>query len=661
LPVFLLYSSSIQKYGILIHGIQIVLIIERGERMLHNLLSTVNRPQDLKNFSVTQMERLAEEIRELLINTVANNGGHLAPNLGVVELTIAIHAVFDSPRDKIIWDVGHQAYVHKILTGRRDQFSTIRQFGGLSGFPKRSESEHDAFGTGHSSTSISAAVGMALARDISGERHKVLAVIGDGSLTGGQAYEALDQAGHLGNDLTVILNDNEMSIARNVGAMATYLSKIRTDPTYSRVKRDMELLLRRIPAIGETVAKTAERMKDSFKYFLIPGMIFEELGFTYLGPIDGHNVPALLDVLGKAKTMQGPVLVHVITCKGKGYTPAECSADKFHGIGPFCIESGKVIPHGDTPTYTSVAGKALVELAEKDQDIVAITAAMPQGTGLGTFADRYPKRFFDVGIAEPHAITMAAAMAAEGKKPVIAIYSTFFQRAYDQVVHDVCLQELPVTFLLDRAGIVGEDGPTHHGVFDYAYLRHIPNMTIMAPKDENELRHMLYTAIYHNGPVAIRYPRGNGQGVPINDPFHPIEIGCSEKLYSGRDVVFLATGVMVEPCLGARELLAKEGIQAGVVNARFVKPIDAAMVRDLAESGAVIVTVEDHVLQGGFGSAVLECINSQHLTGVKLLRLGLPDQFIEHGGRDHLLAQFGLTADGISAAAKEYFNQYGAK
>ncbi|MBP1763735.1 MAG: dxs 2 [Firmicutes bacterium] len=629
--------------------------------MLHNLLSTVNRPQDLKNFSVLQMERLAEEIRDLLINTVANNGGHLAPNLGVVELTIAIHAVFDSPRDKIIWDVGHQAYVHKILTGRRDQFSTIRQFGGLSGFPKRSESEHDAFGTGHSSTSISAAVGMALSRDISGERHKVLAVIGDGSLTGGQAYEALDQAGHLGNDLTVILNDNEMSIARNVGAMATYLSKIRTDPTYSRVKRDMELLLRRIPAIGETVAKTAERMKDSFKYFLIPGMIFEELGFTYLGPIDGHNVPALLDVLKKAKTMQGPVLVHVITCKGKGYTPAECSADKFHGIGPFCIESGKVIPHGDTPTYTSVAGKALVELAEKDQDIVAITAAMPQGTGLGTFADRYPKRFFDVGIAEPHAITMAAAMAAEGKKPVIAIYSTFFQRAYDQVVHDVCLQELPVTFLLDRAGIVGEDGPTHHGVFDYAYLRHIPHMTIMAPKDENELRHMLFTAIYHNGPVAIRYPRGNGQGVPICDPFHPIEIGRSEKLCSGRDIIFLATGVMVEPCLEAKELLAEEGIQAGVVNARFVKPIDAAMVRELADSGAVIVTVEDHVLQGGFGSAVLECINSQNLTGVKLLRLGLPDQFIEHGGRDHLLAQFGLTADGIRAAAKEYFNQHGAK
>ncbi|MBP2640859.1 MAG: dxs 2 [Firmicutes bacterium] len=629
--------------------------------MLNNLLSTVDRPQDLKNLSVAQMERLAAEIRDLLINTVAHNGGHLAPNLGVVELTLAIHNVFDSPRDKIIWDVGHQAYVHKILTGRRNQFSTIRQFGGLSGFPKRSESEHDAFGAGHSSTSISAAVGMALARDISGEQHKVLAVIGDGSLTGGQAYEALDQAGHLGNDLIVVLNDNEMSIARNVGAMATYLSKIRTDPTYSRVKRDVELLLRRIPAIGETVAKTAERVKDSFKYFLIPGMIFEELGFTYLGPIDGHNIPALLDVLGKAKVMQGPVLVHVITCKGKGYTPAECSADKFHGIGPFCVESGKVISNGNNPTYTSIAGKALVELADKDPEIVAITAAMPQGTGLGTFSDRFPKRFFDVGIAEPHAITMAAAMAAEGKRPVIAIYSTFFQRAYDQVVHDVCLQELPVTFLLDRAGIVGEDGPTHHGVFDFAYLRHIPHMTIMTPKDENELRHMLFTAIYHNGPVAIRYPRGSGRGVPIDDPFHQIEIGRSEELVSGQDLVFLAAGIMVEPCLAAKDLLAAEGIRAGVVNARFVKPIDVEMVKKLSASGAVIVTVEDHVLPGGFGSAVLECINSQNISGVKLLRLGLPDQFIEHGSREQLLEQFGLSASGISAAAKAYFYQYGAK
>ena len=629
--------------------------------MFNNLLSTVDRPQDLKSLSVSEMERLAAEIRDLLINTVAHNGGHLAPNLGVVELTIAIHRLFDSPRDKIIWDVGHQAYVHKILTGRRNQFSTIRQFGGLSGFPKRSESEHDAFGTGHSSTSISAAVGMALARDISGEKHKVIAVIGDGSLTGGQAYEALDQAGHLGNDLIVILNDNEMSIARNVGAMATYLSKIRTDPTYSRVKRDVELLLRRIPAIGETVAKTAERVKDSFKYFLIPGMIFEELGFTYLGPIDGHNIPALLDVLGKAKVMTGPVLVHVITCKGKGYTPAECSADKFHGIGPFCVESGKVIPHGDIPTYTSVAGKALVELAEKDKEIVAITAAMPQGTGLGAFSDRFPERFFDVGIAEPHAITMAAAMAAEGKRPVIAIYSTFFQRAYDQVVHDVCLQELPVTFLLDRAGIVGEDGPTHHGVFDFAYLRHIPNMMIMTPKDENELRHMLFTAIYHNGPVAIRYPRGSGLGVSMNDSFHRLEIGCSEELFAGRDIVFLAAGDMVGPCLAAKDLLAGEGIQAGVVNARFIKPIDAAMVRKIADSGAVIVTVEDHVLSCGFGSAVLECINAQKMMGVKLLRLGLPDQFIEHGSRSQLLDQFGLSAAGISAAAKEYFQQYGVK
>jgi len=628
---------------------------------LGKLLDGINGPQDLKSLSLDQLETLAGEIRELLIHTVSANGGHLAPNLGVVELTLALHKVFDSPKDKFVWDVGHQAYVHKILTGRRETFSTLRKADGISGFPKRCESQHDAFGTGHSSTSISSALGIALARDISRDKYNVISIIGDGSLTGGQAYEALNHAGHLGIKLTVILNDNEMSIEKNVGAMSEYLAKMRTAPSYSKVKRDIEYLLRRIPAIGDSVAKTVERVKSGLKYLVVPGILFEELGFTYLGPIDGHNIPLILDVLDKTKSIEGPVLIHLVTQKGRGYMPAECNADKFHGVGPFCIETGEIIKNGGAPSYTKVFGDALVKLAAQNPDIVAITAAMPEGTGLKKFAVKYPNRFFDVGIAEQHAITMAAGMASQGKRPVVAVYSTFMQRAYDQIVHDVCLQNLPVIFMLDRAGIVGEDGPTHHGVFDYSYLRHIPNIVIMAPKDENELQHMLYTATTLNAPVAIRYPRGNGLGVELQTGFTQLTAGKAEQLSAGKDVVFLAIGTMVEACSSAAGLLAEKGIAAGVVNARFVKPLDGQIIRQVARDAGIIVTVEDNLLAGGFGSAVLEYINAQKLNWVKILRLGLPDKYIEHGSRGYLLTQYGLDNRGIAVAVEAFVRQFGAK
>lgn len=624
-------------------------------------LDSIDKPEDLKKLTFAQLEKLAGEIRELLINTVSQTGGHLAPNLGVVELTLAIHKVFESPKDKIIWDVGHQAYVHKIITGRRPVFHSLRQLNGISGFPKRNENEHDIFGTGHASTSISAALGIALARDIAGEKNHVLAVIGDGSLTGGQAYEALNHAGDLGTNIIVILNDNEMSIAKNVGAMSEYLSRIRTAPTYAKVKRDIEFLLRRIPAIGDTVAKTVERLKNSLRYLLVPGMLFEELGFTYIGPIDGHNISLIADVLQKAKSMQGPILIHVQTRKGKGYAYAECHADKFHGVGPFCIESGEVKKSSSAPTYTAVFSDALVKLAGRNKDIIAITAAMPEGTGLRKFADAFPKRFFDVGIAEQHAVTMAAGLATQGKKPVVALYSTFAQRSYDQILHDVCLQNLPVIFALDRAGIVGEDGPTHHGLFDLSYLRHIPNIVVMAPKDENELRNMLFTAFEAGGPVAIRYPRGAAEGVSIDSDFAKLEIGKAEQIKQGSDVAFLALGPMVGACMQASRFLEQDGISAGVIDARFVKPLDESMIKHIAKHTGIIVTVEDHVLSGGFGSAVLECINSANLNWVKILRLGFPDKFIEHGSRTKLMEMYGLNALGIAQSVRLFLQKFGAR
>lgn len=612
---------------------------------LKNLCS----PDDLDTLDFQQLAALAEEIRELMIQTVSRTGGHLASNLGVVELTLALHKVFDSPRDKFVFDVGHQSYVHKILTGRCDQFDTLRTYKGICGFPRRDESVHDAFGAGHSSTSVSAALGIALARDMNGEKHKVIAVIGDGSLTGGLAFEGLNYAGHLKRDLIVVLNDNEMSINKNVGAVSHYLAKMRLTPTYSWAKHNIEFFLRRIPAIGDSVANTAERMKSSVKYLLVPGMFFEELGFTYLGPIDGHDLPLLVEVMEKAKSLRTPVLVHVLTQKGKGYAPAECQADKFHGVGPFCVESGKSTKSAQMPTYTSVFGDAMIEMAEKVPQLVGITAAMSDGTGLDRFAARYPERFFDVGIAEQHAVTMAAGLASQGKRPVVAVYSTFSQRAYDSLIHDVCLQNLPVVIALDRAGLVGEDGPTHHGAFDMAFTRIIPNLTVMTPKDEAELRDMLFTALQLDGPVVIRYPRGRSDsGFCMTAQPNQLPIGKAEILKPGGELVLLAVGAMVQSALKAAELLQQCGVQAGVINARFIKPLDTALLLELAKTAHWLVTVEENCMMGGFGSAVLEAMNATGLVGPKILRLGLPDCFVEQGSREELLQCLRLDPAGIA-------------
>ncbi|MEA5093110.1 1-deoxy-D-xylulose-5-phosphate synthase [bioreactor metagenome] len=622
------------------------------------LLDKINSPDDLKQFTAEELECLCNEIRTLLIDVTSKNGGHLAPNLGVVELTIALHKVFNTPKDKIVWDVGHQAYVHKILTGRKEAFATLRQYKGLSGFPKRQESPHDAFGTGHASTSISAALGMAAARDLKGEKYNVIAVIGDGALTGGMALEGLNNAGDLQKKLIVILNDNEMSIAKNVGAMSEYLYRIRTDPTYSKLKYDAESLLKSIPTIGEQVAKTANRLKDSLKYFLVPGMLFEDLGFTYMGPIDGQDIKAVEDVLETAKTIDKPVLVHIITKKGKGYLPAEISPNKFHGTGAFDIATGKKILVPNAPrTYTEVFSDTILELAENDDNLVAITAAMPDGTGLAPFAKKYPKRFFDVGIAEQHAVTMAAGMACDGIKPYVAIYSTFLQRSYDQVLHDVCMQNLHVVFCLDRAGLVGDDGYTHHGVFDYSYLSMMPNMTIMAPKDENELRHMLYTSTKLRGPVAIRYPRGSGLGVECNNALNTfLPIGKGEILREGKDVSIWAIGSMVKTACEVAEILAGVGIDANVINARFVKPLDEELLTEMAEKTKCIVTIEENILAGGFGSSILQHLNKlDMLTNTKVINFAIPDIFVPQGATKLLLQDMHLDSESISAIIQEKF------
>jgi 1-deoxy-D-xylulose-5-phosphate synthase len=614
---------------------------------LGKYLDRINSPQDIRALTVAQLNYLAEEIREKIIATVAQNGGHLAPNLGVVELTLALHRIFRTPRDKIIWDVGHQSYVHKLITGRREQFDTLRRYGGLSGFPRPDESEHDTFATGHSSTSISAALGMALARDFKGEKHSVVAVIGDGAMTGGMAFEALNHAGHLKTDLIVVLNDNEMSISPNVGAMSGYLSRIRTDPKYSRGKEEIEQLLRRIPSIGSTVLKVAERLKDSLKYLVVPGMIFEELGFTYLGPIDGHNIPSMLNTFEQAKALGGPVLVHVITEKGRGYEPAVKKADKFHGIGPFDISSGDSLKKSDISTYTEVFGSTLVRLAEQDPGIVAITAAMCSGTGLSEFAQKYPDRFFDVGIAEQHAVTLAAGMAISGLKPVVAIYSTFLQRAYDQIIHDVCLQNLPVVFAVDRGGIVGDDGPTHHGLFDYSFLRSVPNIVLMAPADENELQHMLNTALQIGRPCALRYPRGVGLGVALSPALTEIPVGKAEVINDGKDITLLAVGNMVPVARRAAGMLKEHGVSAAVINARFIKPLDADCITGYAVRNGRLITVEENVLAGGFGSAVLELLQSAGARDVQVKCVGIPDTFVEHGSQAILREKYGLTVENL--------------
>lgn len=621
----------------------------------NNLLDKINSPADVKKLSDEQLKQLAAEIRQLLIKVISHTGGHLAPNLGVVELTLALHKVFNTPKDKLVFDVGHQAYIHKIITGRREQFPTLRQYGGLSGFPKRSESEHDAFGTGHSSTSISAALGMAVARDLQGEDYNVVAIIGDGSMTGGMAFEALNNAGTLHKKMVVVLNDNEMSISKNVGAMSDYLYHLRTGETYNKIKNDIEGWLKNME-FGTDVLKAIRRLKGSVKYLMVPTSIFEELGFTYLGPVDGHDIHGLIEVLQAAKKIDGPVMVHVLTKKGKGYKPAEESPNKFHGTGPFEIATGKKITNPAAPiSYTEVFGKTITELADSDKKIVGLTAAMPDGTGLNIFAQAHPDRFFDVGIAEQHAVTAAAGMAAAGMKPVTAIYSTFMQRAYDSILHDICMQKLHVTMCLDRAGLVGDDGYTHHGVFDYAYLRSIPNMTIMAPKDENELRHMLKTALSFNGPISVRYPRGSGVGVDITEPMQELPIGKAEVLREGKELCFWAIGSMVQSAVQAADKLKEQGIDAGVVNIRFAKPLDKELLIEHAKRYGKIVTLEEGVLAGGVGSEVLEILDDAGLLQqCAVLRLGIPDEFVTHGDKKLLFRDLGLDTDAIVQKAAEF-------
>jgi len=622
------------------------------------ILETINSPDDLKKLPVSQLPAVASELRRMIIETCAKNGGHLAPSLGVVELTIALHRVFNSPADKIIWDVGHQAYAHKILTGRRERFSTLRTLNGISGFPKRAESPHDAFDVGHSSTSISAATGYAAARDLDGRRNKVVAVIGDGSMTGGMAYEGMNHAGALDKDLIVILNDNEMSIAENVGALSTFLSRTSSNEFVHRFKKNTEAFFRRID-VGKGMLHIARKMEESFKGLFTPGMLFEAFGFDYIGPIDGHDLPKLLETLENIKKFDDAVLIHVLTKKGKGYKPAEDNPSLFHGVGPFEVETGKIVKgKGGAASYTAIFGATLCKLAAEDERIVAITAAMPDGTGLSGFAKEFPDRFFDMGIAEQHGVTFAAGLATGGLRPVFAVYSTFLQRAYDQVFHDVCLQNLPVTFALDRGGVVGSDGPTHHGAFDLSYLRHLPNMTLMAPKDENELQHMLATAIALGGPAALRYPRGNGYGVPLDQTLATLPVGRAEVLREGGDGVLLALGTMVRPALEAAEQLKKEhGLGLAVVNARFVKPLDETLILELARTHGRIVTLEENALQGGFGTAVLELLEQHDLTGVPVLRLGYPDRYIPQGEQHELRAMLGLDTTGIASSVHGFISQ----
>ncbi|KUO58894.1 MAG: 1-deoxy-D-xylulose-5-phosphate synthase [Gracilibacter sp. BRH_c7a] len=619
-------------------------------------LDRIDSPQDLRKLKQDELEQLAEEIRQEIIDVTSVRGGHVAPNLGVVELTIALHRVFDTPKDKLVWDVGHQTYVHKLLTGRKNEFKGIRKHQGLAGFPKREESEYDTFDTGHSSTSISAALGFAKARKVTGEDYDVVAVIGDGSMSGGMAYEALNHAGNCDTNLTIVLNDNEMFISQNVGAMSSYLNKIRTAPLYDKKKKDLEKLIRNIPAIGSTMVKAAGKAKDGIKYFLVPGLLFEEMGLTYLGPINGHDICALERVLGQAKLKKGPVLVHVVTCKGQGYEPAKKNPDIFHGVGPFSKETGELLKKLAPPTYTQVFGKTVCELAEKDERIVAVTAAMGSGTGLSDFGKLYPKRFHDVGIAEQHAVTFAAALALTGLKPIVSMYSTFYQRAYDQVLHDICLQNAPVVLAIDRAGVVGEDGPTHHGVFDISFFRAIPNLTIMAPKDENELRHMINTAFTYDHPVAVRYPRSNGYGVKLDDELQVLEKGKAEILREGKDITLIGFGPLVYMCLEAAGNLQARGIEAGVVNLRFINPLDRDTLIKQATISKKIVTVEDHILAGGMGSAILELLELENINDVTVQRIGYND-FVEHGPIPLLHKAYGLSVDNIVKTAEKLVNE----
>jgi len=622
---------------------------------MSNLLDQIKHPHDLKKLDLEELGRLCEEVRQVILTTVSQTGGHLSSNLGTVELTVAIHYVFDLPRDKLVWDVGHQSYAHKLLTGRKERFHTLRQYGGISGFPKRDESPYDAFDSGHSGTSISAALGMAEAKRHRGDKGRPIAIIGDGSMTAGLAFEGLNQAGHIDEDLIVILNDNEMSISHNVGALSSYLNRLMTGQFVNRFRDEMKEFLETIPSIGKSALRFAKKAEESLKGLLMPGLLFEELGMKYIGPIDGHRLDYLIENFQNIKKLRGPFLVHVITKKGKGYGPSEKNPSLYHSVPPFDLMTGE-IKKGTAPSppsYTEVFGETLCQLARTNQKIVAITAAMQSGTGLEEFSKRYPDRFYDIGIAEQHAVTFAAGLALEGMKPVVAIYSTFLQRAYDQIHQDVCLQNLPVVFALDRGGIVGEDGPTHHGLFDFSYLRHIPNLIIMVPKDEEEFRHMIKTALDYPGPVAFRYPRSRGMGVERSEGLRTIEIGKGEVLREGKDILILAIGSTVYPSLEAAQKLKEIGIEATLINSRFLKPMDGDLLCAWAERTGKVLTVEENVLMGGFGSAVLELLQERNLFSIPVKRLGIPDAFIEHGPQALLREKYGIDEKGIFRVAQE--------
>ena len=621
------------------------------------LLDAIKEPADIRRLKLTELPVLARELREEMISTISKTGGHLSSSLGAVELTMAIHYTFDTPRDIVLWDVGHQTYANKMLTGRAKSFSTIRQLGGLSGFPNKDESPaHDIFTSGHSSTSISTALGLVLAKDLDGKNNKTVVVIGDAALAGGKSFEALNHAGHLKKNMIVILNDNELSISKSVGALSRYLNRIITNPAYNKIRRDVERVLIRIPRFGFRAYRAARKLEEGLKNLLIPGMLFEELGFRYFGPIDGHNTAQLINVFKNVMDLDEPLLIHVVTKKGKGYKPAEDNPSAFHSTGPFDIATGATSGKNSKETFTEAFSSGIIGLAEKDPKIVGVSAAMIDGTGFDRFAKLFPELFFDVGIAEEHAVGLSAGLARGGYKPVVAIYSTFLQRSYDQIIHDVCLQNLPVVFCLDRAGLVGEDGPTHHGMFDIAYLRHIPNLTVMAPKDTGELKEMLCYALSLSKPAAIRYPRGC---MPmLSNEAHlilakhdikkePARSGAAEMLKPGKDLAIMAVGSMVYTALEVAALLMKRRIDASVINARFISPLDGAAIEDVCRHTGKIVTMEEGVLKGGFGSAVLEFLERENIRGIKARRIGLPGRFIEHGRRDELFQKYNLTPDAI--------------
>jgi 1-deoxy-D-xylulose-5-phosphate synthase len=626
--------------------------------MEYEYLSRIESPVDLKQLPREALPKVADELRDYLITVVSKVGGHLASSLGAVELTLALHYTFDAPRDKIVWDVGHQAYGHKIITGRRDRFPTLRQYGGISGFPVRSESQYDTFNVAHACTAISAALGMAVARDLKGENFHVVAVVGDAGLTGGVALEGVNNLGTLGKNVLVILNDNKMSISPNVGAIAGYLNRIVHGQSYHRLTQEVEKMILAVPHVGPRLLKISRDVLESAKTLLIPGMVFEELGFDYVGPVNGHNIDELLNVLSRVKYNSGPTLLHVVTQKGKGYPHAEKLPMKYHGVTQFDVSTGAFHKApAKAPSYTAVFGKAMCDLAERDPRVVAITAAMCEGTGLDEFSKKFPNRFFDVGIAEQHAVDFAAGLACEGMRPVAAIYSTFLQRAYDQLVHDLCLMHLPVTLALDRAGIVGADGPTHHGLYDLVYLSALPGMVVMAPKDENELRHMLKTAIGIDGPSAVRYPRGNGIGVPLDPEFKQLEVGRAEIIRDGGDIAILALGSMVYPCLDAAARLETAGIKATVINARFMKPLDQELFSVLAAEKQFLVTAEEGTEAGGFGAQVAALLHDRKIP-TSVLRIAVPDRIIPHGAPNLLHAKYGLDVDGIVDRIRTYAEDF---